>query len=152
MYQVNRINEYGQLYSSKGLLQFHNEADDVLTPKFADLGKARIYCKSYVRRYPFAACEIHDLTTQDIVEIIQDDEYWNLKNDNTQQWKVLNQKARKLSELMLMVLLVLVSVVIGLASHVLGLYGVSLLLKLTIISLLTVVIFKMFNWLLVRFL
>ncbi len=146
-----RINEYGQVYSSKGLLQFHNEKEDMLFRGFPTLEDAKQYCKDFVGTYPQVICTIYegDLSSEPI-DSIQDEQYWDLHNKNAEQWSKTNKSGEKLAKNMILVALILVSIIYGLVSHFLGVYDIPLWLKLIILPALTVVTYKFFYWLFPR--
>jgi hypothetical protein len=151
MYKIHRTNEYGQVYSSKGLLQFHNEPSDSLMPEFASLERAKKYCEAFVRRYPHVECRIlKESPSPEIVESFRDDEYWVLKNKNAGEWRDTNKKGQNLAENMILVGIVIVSVIFGLVSHYLGVYDLPLWLKLVILPVLTVGTCKFIYWLFPR--
>jgi len=151
MYKVMRINEYGQVYSSKGLLQFHNEKEDTLFRDFPTLEEAKQYCRDFVETYPQVICTIHegDLAS-DPIDSIQDEQYWELHYKNAEEWRETNKSGEKLAKNMVLIALVLVSVIFGIVSHFLGVYDIPLWLKLIILPVLTVVTCKLFYWLFPR--
>jgi len=143
-----RTNEYGQVYSSKGLLQFHNEKEDTLFIVFSSLEKAREYCRDCVKTYPQVICTIHEGEfSSDPIDSIQNENYWELYDKNAKEWRKTNKKGEKLAKNTILAALVIVSIIFGLVSHFLGIYDIPLWLKLIILPVLTVVICKLFYWL-----
>ena len=148
MYKVTRTGDYGRLYSSKGLLQFHEEKRSSLIVEFDSLERARRYCKAFVRRYPQTRCNIFEGSNDNTpIEVFQDDKYWELKNINSEEWAKVNNKGQKLAQSLALIVLILVSVIFTLVAHALGIHGFSLWHKLIILPVLTIVTCKLFYWL-----
>ncbi len=84
MYSVFFVNEYGQNYSSHGLLQHYKKDDS--NRDFDDLDRARKYAKAFIRRYPQAVAVIS--SGAEVIEDHQDDEYWNWKGNHDKEWKI----------------------------------------------------------------
>lgn len=130
-YEVTRTGPYGRLYSSKGLLQFHNENQSYLIVEFDDLDRARKYCRSFVRRYPQAICNIHETgKVAEFLESYRDESYWALEKENSLEWAEVNNKGEFVQKMAALVGMVFVSIPLIVLTHYLGTIGASLFWKI----------------------
>lgn len=141
MYTTTCVNEYGQVYSNKGLLERYDGDTGSSTREFPDLDSAKEYGRSFIDTYPQAVCEIfHE---KEIIESIRDEDYWAWKNNNVEEWKSTRSKMGHLQLIITGFLLCVLGVLIAVASHYTA--SISLLYKMLLFPIVLITGTYVFN-------
>lgn len=115
MYKATCVNEYGQVYTNKGLLERYDGDAGSSTREFHDLKSAREYGRSFIETYPQAVCEIfHE---KEFIESIRDENYWAWKDKNSDEWKSTRSKMDRLQLIITGFLLCVLGILAAVASH-----------------------------------
>ncbi len=137
MYQVYRVNEYGQIYNSKGIMAVEWRDDSITKfESFLRLDRARLYCNSYIKRYPQVICEIYH--NNEIVGSYRDEEYWKWKEDIDKEWDETKNKMNNMNRYIFTSLLAAVGFILALVSHFMGEFDLPLWLKLVVLPLIAI--------------
>lgn len=135
MYKAVGVNEYGQVYSAKGILEQYKEGLESSVREFDNIANAIEYAKGFVVIYPQVRFEIYK--GSEIVEEVCDEDYWLWKNKNAEEWRVLNAKGAKLHNIFLNAFLGLVGLLVALVAH--SASDVPLIVKFFVFPLVVVV-------------
>ncbi len=142
MYKANCVDEYGHVYSNKGLLNRYVGDAGPASREFPDLDSAKEFGWSFIDIYPQAVCEIFH--NKEIVDSIRDEAYWNWKDSNTEEWRKTYSKVGTLQSVIVGTLLSLLGVLIAFVSHYLA--GVPLLYKTVMFPMILMAGAYIFNW------
>lgn len=138
MYRVFGVNQYGQVYFSNGLLQPYKKNTSSSLKEFEDLNSAKNYALGLIKPYPQIRCEIYK--ENKLLEVVQDDEYWDWHEKHCTEWEQLNTKGKKIASVTHYFGLALIGVLLAVVACITS--EMSFLAKLLIFPIATIIFFS----------
>jgi len=115
MYKAIGMNEFGQIYSHNGILEQYKKELNTSVGEFKSLGEAKQYAEKFITTYPQVKFKI--FKNNEYLCEIRDEEYWQWKENNIQEWKELNKKGENIQKVIFFSFLGLIGLLIAVISH-----------------------------------